>query len=137
MTKPSARAAPLAKATKERGRLAAAQANLAEITRLRSELVEAAAVEAEWGGMLRTVRTGILAVPSRVAARLSASSVSLPICRLRSRCSRTLPRETYKPRTAPAGGRWHSREVRSFGTPGLPDRRRAPRNTAIRHHRSI
>jgi hypothetical protein len=32
MTKPSARAAPLKKATIERGRLAAAQANLAEIS---------------------------------------------------------------------------------------------------------
>jgi hypothetical protein len=31
MTKPSARAAPLARATKERGRLAAAQADVAEI----------------------------------------------------------------------------------------------------------
>ncbi len=66
------RAAPLAKATIERGRLAAAQANLAEIkaAKMRGELVEAAAVEAEWAGVLRTVRAGMLAVPSRVAARL-------------------------------------------------------------------
>ena len=44
MTKPSARAAPLAKATKERGRLAAAQADIAEIkaAKLRGELVDAA-----------------------------------------------------------------------------------------------
>jgi phage terminase Nu1 subunit (DNA packaging protein) len=37
---------------------------------MRAELVEAAAVEAEWSGVLRTVRAGILAVPSRCAARL-------------------------------------------------------------------
>ncbi|WP_454619353.1 hypothetical protein [Bradyrhizobium cenepequi] len=68
----NARAIHLAKATAERGRLAAAQANLAEIkaAKLRGELVEAAAVEAEWADVLRTVRAGILAVPSRVAARL-------------------------------------------------------------------
>jgi phage terminase Nu1 subunit (DNA packaging protein) len=36
----------------------------------RGELVEAAAVEAEWPGILRTARAGLLAVPSRVAARL-------------------------------------------------------------------
>jgi phage terminase Nu1 subunit (DNA packaging protein) len=33
-------------------------------------LVEAAAVEAEWAGVLPTIRAGMLAVPSRVAARL-------------------------------------------------------------------
>ena len=68
----NARAKPLAEATKQRGRLAAAQANLAEIkaAKLRGELVEAAAVEAEWSGVLRSVRAGMLAVPSRVAARL-------------------------------------------------------------------
>jgi phage terminase Nu1 subunit (DNA packaging protein) len=37
---------------------------------MRGELVEAAAVEAEWSGVLRTVRAGMLAVSSRVAARL-------------------------------------------------------------------
>jgi phage terminase Nu1 subunit (DNA packaging protein) len=49
MTKPSDRSAPLKKATIERGRLAASQANLAEIkvAKLRGELVEAKAVEAE------------------------------------------------------------------------------------------
>jgi phage terminase Nu1 subunit (DNA packaging protein) len=68
----SARAPALAAATKQRARLAAAQANLAELkaAKLRGELVEAAAVEAEWSGVLRTVRAGMLAVPSRVAARL-------------------------------------------------------------------
>jgi phage terminase Nu1 subunit (DNA packaging protein) len=69
VTKPSGRPAPLAKATAERGRLAAAQANLAEIkaAKLR-ELVEAAAVKTEWSGILRTVRAGMMAVPSEVAA---------------------------------------------------------------------
>jgi phage terminase Nu1 subunit (DNA packaging protein) len=72
MTKASARALPLAKATIERGRLAAAQANLAEIkaAKLRGSLVDAAEVEAAWGGVLRTVRASMLAVPSRCAARL-------------------------------------------------------------------
>jgi phage terminase Nu1 subunit (DNA packaging protein) len=68
----NARAIPLAKATAERRRLAAAQANLAEIkaAKLRGELVEAAAVEAEWSNVLRTVRASMLAVPSRVSQRL-------------------------------------------------------------------
>jgi phage terminase Nu1 subunit (DNA packaging protein) len=72
MTKSSERAPALAAATKQRGRLAAAQANLAEIkaAKMRGELVEAAAVETEWAGVLRTIRAGLLAVPSRVAARL-------------------------------------------------------------------
>ena len=72
MSKPSARAAPLAKATKERGRLAAAQADIAETkaAKLRGSLVEAAEVEATWGGVLRMVRAGMLAVPSRVSQRL-------------------------------------------------------------------
>jgi phage terminase Nu1 subunit (DNA packaging protein) len=72
VSKRSSRAPALAAATKQRGRLAAAQANLAEIkaAKLRGELVEAATVEAEWTGMLRTVRAGMLAVPSRCAARL-------------------------------------------------------------------
>lgn len=68
----NARAVPLTKATAERGRLAAAQADLATIkaAKLRGELVEAAAVEAEWAGVLRAVRAAMLAVPSRCAARL-------------------------------------------------------------------
>jgi putative transposase len=69
----------------------------------------------------------------RENVRLSASS---PICRWRSKYSRTLPWETCKPRAAPAGCPRHSGEVRPLGTPGLPDGRPAPRNTAIRHHRS-
>ncbi|WP_426433857.1 hypothetical protein [Bradyrhizobium genosp. P] len=47
-----------------------ADLNRLKAARLRGELVEAAAVEAEWSGILRTVRAGMLAVPSRVAARL-------------------------------------------------------------------
>jgi phage terminase Nu1 subunit (DNA packaging protein) len=71
----NARAAPLAKPTAERGRLAAAQADIAETkaAKLRGSLVEAAEVEAAWSGVLRTVRAGMLAVPSRVRATLAAS----------------------------------------------------------------
>lgn len=73
MGRPSSERAPaLAEASKQRARLAAAQADLNELkaAKLRGELVEASAVEAEWSGVLRTVRAGLLAVPSRVAARL-------------------------------------------------------------------
>jgi phage terminase Nu1 subunit (DNA packaging protein) len=38
--------------------------------RARGELIAAADVEADWSGMLRTVRAGMLAVPSRVQQRL-------------------------------------------------------------------
>ena len=71
MTK--ARAPALAAATKQRGQLAAAQANLAEFksAKIRGELVEAAAVEAEWVSLLRAVRARMLAVPSRPAHRFS------------------------------------------------------------------
>jgi phage terminase Nu1 subunit (DNA packaging protein) len=64
MTKPTAHAARLKKATIERGRLAAPQANLVEIkaAKLRGELVEAAEVEREWSDVLRTVRAAMLAV---------------------------------------------------------------------------
>jgi phage terminase Nu1 subunit (DNA packaging protein) len=70
MTKPSARAVSLKKATIERGRLAAAQANLAEIKAKKPSGELVAAVEAEWSDVLRTISAGMLAVPSRVAARL-------------------------------------------------------------------
>jgi phage terminase Nu1 subunit (DNA packaging protein) len=72
VSKRSPRAIPLAQATKERARLAAAQADLAEIkaAKQRGSLLDADAVEAEWSGVLRTVRAGMLAVPSRCAARL-------------------------------------------------------------------
>jgi hypothetical protein len=55
-----------------RARLAKAQASLVETKqrKLAGELVEAAEVEAEWSGVLRTVRAGMLAVSSRCAQRL-------------------------------------------------------------------
>jgi phage terminase Nu1 subunit (DNA packaging protein) len=62
----------LATTTRERGRLARAQASLAEMkaAKMRGELLDAAEVEREWGGVVRTVRAGMLAVPSRIGARL-------------------------------------------------------------------
>jgi phage terminase Nu1 subunit (DNA packaging protein) len=74
MTKPQVkgRGPALTVATKQRGRLAAAQADVAEIraAKMRGELVEAAEVEAELSAVLRAVRAGLLAVPSRVSQRL-------------------------------------------------------------------
>ena len=69
--KSAERKRPLAEATKQRARLAAAQADVAIIKarKLSGELVEAAQVEAEWSGILRTVRASMLAIPSRVAQR--------------------------------------------------------------------
>ena len=66
------RAASLALVTKERARLAKAQADAMEIknARQRGALIDAEAVEREWSDVLRQVRAGMLAVPSRVAARL-------------------------------------------------------------------
>ena len=43
---------------------------MTKVRRAQGELIEAAAVEAEWSGVLRTVRVGMLAVPSRAAQRL-------------------------------------------------------------------
>jgi phage terminase Nu1 subunit (DNA packaging protein) len=64
--------AAVASATAQRARLAKAQADLAETKNaaLRRELVPASEVEAEWSGILRTVRAGLLAVPSRAGQRL-------------------------------------------------------------------
>jgi phage terminase Nu1 subunit (DNA packaging protein) len=61
-----------AAAIAERARLAKVQAVKVEIAnKLKlGALVEASVVETEWSGVLRTVRAGMLAVPSRVAARL-------------------------------------------------------------------
>ena len=67
VTKRSPRAVPLAQATAERARLAAAQADLAEQNQRGRAARDAGAVEAEWTDILRTVRAGMLAVPSRVA----------------------------------------------------------------------
>jgi phage terminase Nu1 subunit (DNA packaging protein) len=64
--------AALASATVDRGRLARAQAEHVETKNAvaRRELVSAAEVETEWSAILRTVRAGMLAVPSRCASRL-------------------------------------------------------------------
>jgi phage terminase Nu1 subunit (DNA packaging protein) len=66
-----ARARPLAEVSTQRARLARAQADLVEVkvAKQRGELLDAAAVETEWSGVLRYVRAGMLAVPSRVAQR--------------------------------------------------------------------
>jgi phage terminase Nu1 subunit (DNA packaging protein) len=66
------RAIPLAKATEQRARLASAQADLAELkaAEKRGELLAAAEVTAAWSAVLRSVRSGLLAVPSRIGARL-------------------------------------------------------------------
>jgi phage terminase Nu1 subunit (DNA packaging protein) len=60
------------KAAHERARLAAAQTALVETKqrKLAGTLVDAAEVEAEWSGVLRTVHAGCLAIPSRCAQRL-------------------------------------------------------------------
>jgi phage terminase Nu1 subunit (DNA packaging protein) len=62
----------IASATADRARLAKAQANLVETKtrKLSGELVDAAEVESEWSGVLRTVRAGCLAISSRCAQRL-------------------------------------------------------------------
>jgi phage terminase Nu1 subunit (DNA packaging protein) len=64
--------AAIATATVERGRLAKAQADHVETknAKARGDLVAATDVEAEWTGIMRTVRAGMLAVPSRVSQRL-------------------------------------------------------------------
>ena len=66
------RAASLARVSNERARLARAQADLAEqkLARQRGALLEAEVVERAWADVLRDVRAGMLAVPSRCAARL-------------------------------------------------------------------
>jgi phage terminase Nu1 subunit (DNA packaging protein) len=56
-------------------RLAAAERSTQQIKLLknvlaRRELVSAAEIEAEWSGVLRTVRAGVLAAPSRCQQRL-------------------------------------------------------------------
>ncbi len=72
MTKPNARARPLAEVSRQRARLAKAQADIAELkaAHQRGALLHSEAVEREWSAILRGVRAGMLAVPSRVAQRL-------------------------------------------------------------------
>lgn len=64
--------AAISNATIERGRLARAQAEHVELKNAtaRRELVSAAEIETEWSGILRTVRAGVLAAPSRCQQRL-------------------------------------------------------------------
>lgn len=74
---------------KQRARLAAAQAEAIELKnkRLAGALLDAAAVEAEWAGIMRTVRASILRLPKRVAARLphlSAQDVPIIDCVVRT-----------------------------------------------------
>ncbi len=56
----------------QRTRLAKAQADEKELraAALRGDLIEAQAVEREWAEILRRVRAGVLAAPSRVRQRL-------------------------------------------------------------------
>jgi terminase small subunit / prophage DNA-packing protein len=62
----------IAGATVERARLLKEQADAVALKNatLRGEMLVASEVEATWAGMLRTVRAGMLAVPSRCAGRL-------------------------------------------------------------------
>ena len=66
------RAASLAQVSTERARLARLQADSVELknARARGSLLDAEAVEREWSAILASVRAGMLAVPSRCAARL-------------------------------------------------------------------
>ncbi|PZU85023.1 MAG: DNA packaging protein [Shinella sp.] len=59
--------------TAEKTRLAKEQADAVELRNavLRRDLVKASEVEREWSGILRKVRSGILAVPSRVRQQLA------------------------------------------------------------------
>lgn len=59
-------------AAENRARLAKEQADAIALKNaaMRGEMVEAAAVERAWSDILRGVRAGMLAVPSRVAQRL-------------------------------------------------------------------
>ena len=67
----------ISNATVERGRLAREQADHIALKNAvaRRELVSAVEVEAEWSGVLRTVRAGVLAAPSRCQQRLPHLSV--------------------------------------------------------------
>jgi phage terminase Nu1 subunit (DNA packaging protein) len=64
----------VASLTGERARLAAAQADLAaiKIAKERGELLDAAEVEMEWTSVLRSVRSRLLAIPSRLRSSRSA-----------------------------------------------------------------
>jgi phage terminase Nu1 subunit (DNA packaging protein) len=59
-------------AAAERARLAKEQADAIALknARLRGSLLDSEAVEREWSDILRLVRSGVLAAPSRIGARL-------------------------------------------------------------------
>jgi|SRR3954447_19183076 phage terminase Nu1 subunit (DNA packaging protein) len=61
-----------ASAAAERGRLAKEQADALALknARLRGSMLDAEAVEREWSSILSMVRSGVLAAPSRIGARL-------------------------------------------------------------------
>lgn len=65
-------ASAITSATAERARLIREQADAAAMKNeeARGRLLDAGTVEREWSGVLRTVRAGMLAVPSRVQQRL-------------------------------------------------------------------
>ena len=60
----------------QRARLAAAQAESVELRNAirRGALVDAEAVAAEWEGVLRTVRAGVMRLPRRTGARLGLTA---------------------------------------------------------------
>lgn len=62
------------KKSPERERLLAAQAETVELklAKLRGELLDVRVVEAEWSDVVRTLRAGMLALSSRLGARLPA-----------------------------------------------------------------
>ena len=64
--------AAIAGATVERARLLKEQADAVALKNatLRGEMLDAAAVEATWVGLVRAARAGCLAIPSRVQQRL-------------------------------------------------------------------
>jgi phage terminase Nu1 subunit (DNA packaging protein) len=57
-------------AARRRKEVALADLRELEVNRRRGQLLDATAVEREWAGVLRAVRAGVLAVASRVRARL-------------------------------------------------------------------
>lgn len=65
--------ASLAAMREQRIRIAKSQADALEMKNcaLAGRLLDAGEVETEWSGVLRTVRAGMLAVPSRCGSRLA------------------------------------------------------------------
>ena len=98
------RSRPLAEVSRQRARLAAAQADVAEIkaAKARGELLDAEAVAAEWSAILRGVCAGMLAVPSQWR---NGCPTSPRMMRRRStaRCARCWPRSAGRVNLAAAG----------------------------------